>query len=95
MAIFCLLCGGDSLESDISYVSYKKIKQELKYSNIATIDVYLNRFGEFYLIENNKLKKGQFVKHNYFPHFIINIFIISLFFKIFSSYRPHSLIISS
>ena len=64
MAIFCLLCGGDSLESDISYVSYKKIKQELKYSNIATIDVYLNRFGEFYLIENNKLKKGQFVKHN-------------------------------
>ena len=64
MAIFCLLCGGDSLESDISYVSYKKIKQELKYSNIATIDVYLNRFGEFYLIENNKLKKGQFIKHN-------------------------------
>ncbi len=60
-----LLYGGNSLESDISEVTYKKINSLLKNSCFNLHGVYLNHEGEFFL--NNK--KGYFYhkqENNYF-----------------------------
>lgn len=58
------LYGGNSLESDISEVTYKKILNLLKDSEHTIIGIYLNHQGEF-LINN---KRGKFVKkdNNYY-----------------------------
>ncbi len=52
------LYGGNSLESDISEVTYKKISILLKNSQHNIIGIYLNHQGEFLF----KHKRGRFVK---------------------------------
>ena len=62
MDIIALVYGGDSVESDISVVTFKKIKDKLLKEGIETIDIYLSRDGYFYLNDKEKMKIGQFEK---------------------------------
>ncbi len=54
-----LLYGGNSLESDISEVTFKKVSSLLKESKYEVLGIFLNHEGEFFL--NNK--KGMFYKN--------------------------------
>lgn len=53
-----LLYGGNSLESDISEVTYKKINSLLNKQEFKTFGIFLNHKGEFFY----KNKKGDFFK---------------------------------
>ncbi len=67
--IYVFVYGGDSLESDISFLTYKKVTSSLKSSNNSFLGVFLDRDGTFYLNHNDKLIKGDFIKKeglNYF-----------------------------
>lgn len=64
-----LLYGGNSLESDISEVTYLKINKLLKDSKYHTLGVYLNHEGEFFL----NGKKGCFIKNKNKYYFKVNL----------------------
>ncbi len=57
-----IVYGGDSIESDISVLSYKKIKTKLIDEGVKTLDIFLDRTGSFYVNYNNKIKMGHFEK---------------------------------
>lgn len=57
-----IVYGGDSIESDISVLSYKKIKTMLIDEGIKTLDIFLDRTGSFYVNYNNKIRMGHFEK---------------------------------
>ncbi len=63
MPIYAIIYGGDSLESDISYVSEKKITKALLKDHIPFFEVELDHEGNFYYVgKHDRLKRGQFIK---------------------------------
>ena len=62
MVKYALVFGGKSLESDISEITYKKIKSGLEEKSVPYIGIYLDKYGTFHLCKNNKLKKGEFLR---------------------------------
>lgn len=62
MKRIAIVYGGDSIESDISILSYKKIKTNLINEGIITLDIFLDKTGSFYINHKNKIKNGHFEK---------------------------------
>ena len=72
MKTIAFICGGNSVEKEISCLTGLKICQELKKKQIDCLLIYLDNKNNFYLvkdldtdfIKNNHLKKGTFVNKN-------------------------------
>lgn len=62
MKIIALVYGGDSVESDISVITYKKIRSKLILEGREVLDIFLDRNGSFYINDRNKIKLGHFEK---------------------------------
>ena len=70
MKKIAIICGGDSVESEISCLTSLKIAQELKKSNFPFLLIFLDKKNNYYLVDeycedfikSQKYKKGQFKK---------------------------------